>query len=379
MLNISKYIYASIDSNRNQHLLPEAELVPMGNTVAEKKKVDKLAKSNNTLMEIENIPVPGFTLYKNDKKNYGSIDSTWLVIDPRGFLSRITSKNLEEILSVTGITEGLIQEKCVWARDNSQTKLKLIPISSPDYIEAEDNTKLIEGRVDIKTVQLGDTVLLQNGLKGKYLGVMSLYGAINDGSYRAVYEYQSFLKRQVIEVEPNKFFYQTDAKVLKVVDRTDTPMSKDESIDYVNSAIKTNTTFFTSHTDMNGRYYGTYGMIRFASLDAVKIIDLQLEEINNLQATALFFDSLEDSDIGMLILESQAGKRYIIDFPNKFSPHQPSIQKFDVAEVESVANGRLTLLERRKAYLQVNTKTYGLDSFKKYYKIKKCVKNNYYV
>ena len=84
--------------------------------------------------------MPGFTLYKTGRKNWGSADQTWLVIDPRGFLVRITNVNLEEILHVTGITEGLIQEKCVWARENSQTKMTLVPVTSPDYIEATKNT-----------------------------------------------------------------------------------------------------------------------------------------------------------------------------------------------------------------------------------------------
>ena len=69
----------------------------------------------------DNIPLPGFTLSENNRKNWGSKDETWLIVDPRGFFARISNDNLNDILHVTGITEGLIQEKCVWAREDSKS------------------------------------------------------------------------------------------------------------------------------------------------------------------------------------------------------------------------------------------------------------------
>ena len=126
MLNIARQIQAGWDQGSSTEL-PEAEIVPIGNTTNEKRKLQGLTNRKNILKEYENIPLPGFTLLKTERKSWGSLDQTWLVIDPRGFLSRITPNNLEKILHVTGITEGLIQEKCVWAREDSQTKMVQTP------------------------------------------------------------------------------------------------------------------------------------------------------------------------------------------------------------------------------------------------------------
>ena len=158
-------------------------------------------------------------------------------------------------------------------------------------------------------------------------------------------------------------------------------MTSDEGIKYVNDAIQLGPTFFTSNVKdvPSGRYYSTYGMIKFASHDAVRTANIELEEVDNLGATALFFDALAENDIGMLLLESQAGKRYIIDFPSKTSKTQPSIQSMHVAEVLDIVEDKIVLKSLRRSYNQVNTKAYSLDYFAKYYKIKKTVKNNYYV
>ena len=123
MLNIARNIYFGYDSAKGKYELPEAEVIPYGESANEKRKLENITKKYPTLIDHENIPLPGFTLHKTDRKNWGSIDQTWLVIDPRGFLVRISSQNLEKILHVTGITEGLIQEKCVWARENTETKI----------------------------------------------------------------------------------------------------------------------------------------------------------------------------------------------------------------------------------------------------------------
>lgn len=130
MLNISRQIYSGWNT-ASANELPEAEIIPFGKSSNEKKRLETFTKRYPVLNEYENIPLPGFTLYKSNRKNYGSADPTWLIIDPRGFMVRITNDNLEDILHVTGITEGLIQQKCVWAREDSQTKMILVPISSP--------------------------------------------------------------------------------------------------------------------------------------------------------------------------------------------------------------------------------------------------------
>ena len=219
MLNISKQIYAGWPTYGTV-LLPEAEVTPIGDSPQEKKKLEKFVARNPNIKEYDNIPLPGFTLFDVSKKTWTAADSTWQVIDPRGFTTRISQKNMSNILTVTGITEGLIQQKCVWAREDSQSVMELIPVSSSDYIEAVENTELIESKVDLANVEIGDTVLLQNKLRGTYLGVHSLYAAMDKTSMKSDFKVQVGLRKQVIEVSKGQFHYQTDAKILKILDKT---------------------------------------------------------------------------------------------------------------------------------------------------------------
>lgn len=379
MLNIARNIYAGWDSASSTQVLPEAEIIPIGLTANEKRKIDSLTKKYSSLHEHENVPLPGFTLFKVNRKGYGSMDMSWLIIDPRGFLVRISNQNLEEILFVTGITEGLIQEKCVWARDDSATKMTLVPISSSKYIEAKQNTALIEGKVDIKEVQVGDTVLLQNGLQGTYKGVLSLYGPIHNYSVREEYKPQTLLRRQVIEVTPGKYHHQTDAKLLKVVTKTTTPSTREDSVREMNAHIAAGTSYFTQGTNMSGRHYGIQGIITHVSTHAVPKPVITFEEIDKLEATRIFYDAAATSDIGMLML-SNGSSNYILDLPyNSYSGVTTSITAFHVCELKNkVENAeKIILKSARRSYFS-STKSsvpQKLDNFTKFYKIVKHVKS----
>lgn len=387
MLNIARNIYSAYNTAGQAHKeLNEVEIVPIGDSVNEKKKLENITKKFTNLKEHENIPLPGFTLFTVGKKNYGSAES-WLIIDPRGFLVRISSANLEMILHVTGITEGLIQEKCVWARDNTETKMILVPVSSDKYIEAVKNTELIEGKVDIKDVQIGDTVLLQNKLQGTYLGTMSLYGPLNDYSSRNLYSPQVFLRRGVVEVQPGKFHYQTNPKILKVIEKADTPMSREEAVKHVNDVILLGGSYFTSGSHISGQNYGVRGEIKFASTHATPKPMMSFAEIDHLEATGLFYDGQTSTDFGMLLLEDSNGKRFLIDYPYNFnlSRNSVSVNNFGVCEVSMTSldnTEEICLKERRLSYSMYgqNFPQHGaLDKFAKFYKIVKHVKNETYV
>lgn len=381
MLNIARNLYSAWNtSGQKNSELNEAEVIPIGESANEKKKLISVTKKYTVIQEHENIPLPGFTLFKTDRKNWGSLDQTWLIIDPRGFLVRITNDNLEMILHVTGITEGLIQQKCVWAREDSQTKMILVPVSSDKYIEAVKNTELIEGKVDMKDVQIGDKVILQNKLQGKYMGVASLYGTLS--GYSKEYKPQVMIRRQIVQVAHGKYHYQTDLKILKVVKKTDTPMTREESVAEMEKDILEGTSYFTSSTDMRTGYYSSYGMVRHASIHAVPKIKLKFEEITQLEATALFYDQKDIGDCGQLMLEDGNGDKFLIDVPYPSSTHPITIQSFCVSTItEGSEDGseRINITGGRTYYGGRNLVTFGLDKFKKFYKIVKCVKSETYV
>ena len=383
MLNIARNIYSGWDSVHNFEL-PEAEIIPIGESKNEKKKLENITKKYSNLKELENIPLPGFTLFKSNKRNYGSIDQTWLIIDPRGFLVRITNDNLESILHVTGITEGLIQEKCVWAREDSQTKMILVPVSSPKYLEAVSNTELIEGKIDMKSVQIGDTVLLQNKLQGVYMGVVSMYGPVNNYSVTTEYKSQGYLRRQVIEVSPGKYHYQIDLKILKVLKKAEKLSTREESVLKMNKDIEDNISYFTSTTNMHSSYYSIYGKINHVSIHAVPKVSMYLEEIDELEATSLFLDAQAAADCGILVLENTSGK-YLIDVPYIYSTRPCSIHCFDICTIKNklellVPFEKIILNEiRRSLYNKVIPQSYNLSQFTKFYKIVKHVKKETYI
>lgn len=378
MLNLSKQIRVGWDTQAatSKYNLPEAEIIPDGETLNERKRLKTVLKKYMKVLEYDNVPLPGFTLYKIGRKTWGSSDNSWLVIDPRGFLVRISSQNLEKILHVTGITEGLIQEKCVWAREDNQTKMTLVPISSPSYAEAIRNTKLIEGRINVKDVQIGDTVITQGGFQGIYRGTLSLYGALHqDGRH---FIPQSFLRRQIIELDSKKFFYQTDIKILKVIKARDREITREESAAYLTKAANDNSIF--SSSGYFGGYFSSRGLINYVSTTAIQKPKISLIEIDREEAESIFDLSIFHNNMGNLLFEQDNGELYILVVPIHYGSRAFIYKNnFEVKEVtidpshEKISVKPIDLEDKEES------RVYSLDNFKKYYKIVKHVKNETYV
>lgn len=378
MLNISKKIIIGWNSLVSAAIsLPEASVIPVGTSAAEKKKIEKFSLLNKNIVEFNNVPLPGFTVVNVSKKTWSSGESSWLIIDPRGFTVRISSENIASIISVSGITEGLIQEKCVWARDNAGTVLSLIPVSSKDYDNAVNNTEMIETKVDMADVQIGDTVFLQNGLTGQYMGTLSLFCSVYDHT-EGRHKVRSMLRREIIEVEPGKFHYQTDTKILKVLEKTATPMTREDSAAYLNNIIKTNTNaYFTSTQNINGRYYSYGSIVKFVSIHSPAKVTLELKEIDIVEAKALFNEGVAYADSGLLVLEDALGK-YMVDYPYYSSSGRTSHSKFHVGKIIKIEDDVIILPVPK--YTSIHTKpVYSIDNFTKFYKIVKCVKKDTYI
>lgn len=381
MINISKQIYVGWNSYTGE--LPEANMIPLGDSIQEKKKLEKFVQEHITLTEYDNIPLPGFTLYTVGKKSWNSADSTWLVIDPRGFLVRITQSNMANILHVTGITEGLIQQRCVWSRDNNCSTMVLIPTSSPDYIEAVGNTELLESRVDMCDVAIGDTVLLRNKLKGTYWGVQSLYCSMDNLTARSEFKVQTMLRRQIIEITPGKFHYQTDAKILKVLTKAATTTTREDAALYLNNTIKNNVAaYFTPHNRMNSHYYGSNGKVKLVSTHAVSKVSINLVEIDLDEATSVLTECITNSDVGYLVVENIAGKQFTVDFPWWGGSIVVTQDEFYVNEIAEVKSDHIIHVPKTNQYygsFSSQKPRCTLDSFTKFYKIVKSVKSDTYV
>ncbi len=385
MLNIAKKIYVGWSTGPG---ISESEVIPFGESTNEKRKIAKAMSSWSSHKEFDNIPLPGFTLSKSSKKSWGSSDTDWLIIDPRGFLARISSKNLEQILHVTGITEGLIQQRCVWARNDSQTQMTLVPVTADNYDKVVSNTKLLDEKIKIGDVQIGDIVLLQNNITGKYMGSLTTYGRITSSYlHKGLYKPEIKLRRQIIEVEPGRYHIQVDTKILKVIDKTSMPMTKEESAKIINDEIAKENAYFTGHDNFPDpidikNYIKTHaGSIKFVSPHAVSKPKLIPKEITLGDAEVLFEKFKREKDQS-LVLEKN-GKHYIIDFPywadtatsSSFEVEE-SLTNFNSISVDDKLMGEV--INNWQRGRQPN-KTHRLDNFTKFYIITKHVKNDTYI
>jgi len=384
MLNIAKKIYVGWLSTTG---FPEATVIPSGDTTNEKKKIATFIKKYTTCKELNNTPLPGFTLLKSGRRSWSSSETTWSVIDPRGFIVTITSQNLEEILHVTGITEGLIQQRCVWAREDSQTRMTLVPVSADKYDLAVHNTKLLDDKVDMSEVQIGDTVSLQNGLNGKYMGVLSLYGriaasTINDDAL--YYKASAKLRKQVIEISPGCYYFQTDVKILSIKNKCDIPMTKEESANIINKEIEDNNAFFTGNSwfpdpHQRSTYIKTHaGEIKFVSASAVPKPALTATEVSK-DDVKKYFKKFTDEKDPSIVFERN-NKHYIIDYPywgdftlDSFELEE-SLINFDPTNVGDCLTGNPS----QNHYRHSKTK-HHIDNFTKFYIITKHVKNSTYI
>lgn len=381
MLNFSKKIYVGWSSKFLD--LPDVEITPVGTAVNEKNKVKKLTNKYQETMEYENEELPGFTLLRSESKSWSTKEVEWLVIDPRGFVCRISTQNLNNILSITGITEGLIQEKCVWARYDNETKLSLIPVNSPGYAEAVQNTILIDNKVSKSEINYGDKVLLQNGMTGRYMGTESLYGGI-DYSYSSK-EYSckvnAWCRRQIIETEKGHFYYATDLKILKVTEETKNPMTREECVKYMNDQLKNGAYFASRHDDDGKQFWSKPTTVRLISSAAISKPLLSFVEITKDEAEELYRFSCKDGDKFRLVVEDNVGK-YVIDIPYTSGNKGTYRDTFIPEPIKGIdTTGTLLTMSRgRSAFNNYGSRTAKkLDNFAKFYKIVKHVKTDSYV
>lgn len=131
-----------------------------------------------TPMTLDNIPMIGFKLGGDIRTtNYGGHDK-WRIEDPRGFELEITSGNLAQLIAYGTVEHGEILDECVWAREGSNNVL--INVNTQEYKSAIAATKIANSTTSWKNVKIGNSVVLQNGVQGQYLGKFAVM-------YRLIY------------------------------------------------------------------------------------------------------------------------------------------------------------------------------------------------
>src|SRR5690606_15734744 len=153
MINLSEEIFVAYDSIPNGKNAPNSTIVPFSNKSSEKQKIQRLdSKPKKEIFK--NRPLPGFAIGKNTYASWSTKEVLWQIVDPRGFSISIDSGNLNKIIQNTAISEGVITEKCVWARHG--LNVILLPINAPEYKEALENTEILSERIYVKDLKPGD-------------------------------------------------------------------------------------------------------------------------------------------------------------------------------------------------------------------------------
>lgn len=195
--------------------VPIGFLTPFGTNAAAKKRMataDDWAKDwNRTKLEIEaktvdNVLMTGFKI-AHSVSRYSTSNVVWRILDPRGFELEISSPNMSDLIGVTTIENGEIQERCIWARQGANNVL--LAENDPEYIQAKTNSERVEKKVSLRDLEIGNTVVLFNGTIGQYMGCfhfLSLsYGSYNRSGYGGDNE-DSPSKVEMAKT-PKHFFY----------------------------------------------------------------------------------------------------------------------------------------------------------------------------
>ena len=131
---------------------------------------------------------------------------------------------------------------------------------------------------------------------------------------------------------------------------------------------------------MTAYNYASTGKVKFVSVHAVAEVQINLVEIDALSATALYYECVNNTDLGSLIVENAAGDQFTIDFPWWGGAASIPKNEFYINKITEIGASYITRdLSKGQYYAYRDTPKYTLDNFVKYYKIVKCVKNDTYI
>jgi hypothetical protein len=263
--------------------------------------------------------------------------------------------------------------------------LELIPVTNHRYAEVLDNTKLIENKVQLLDVSIGDTVLLQHGLTGEYCGVMSLYGTMTTSIFDTTLKVHSSVKKQVIKRldVPLSYYYNKDAKILSIIKKAESVITQEESIKRLNEGLETKRGMFSDTVFTPFSHYTKN--IRFVSKHPVPKPSITLEEILKDEADGLLNHATRViTDPGIIVLENNLGIKYVLD--NSWwgsTMAQPLTNEFGVREIKLITANSIELMPHPNKGVPMNLRVYDdfktTDSFTKFYKIVKHVRKETYI
>lgn len=205
---------------------------------------------------LDNILREGFYIPEEVRRcgswNGGNV--VWRIVDPRGFELEISSNNLARIMNHTNINKGgIIEGKCIWGWDmKGGGKIVLLPEDSEPYREALVHTQARKQKVGLRDIQMGDTVQLQDGTEGIYLGKHNMlfrgYGGtqvFKDHSRVQSYQASDIKRRAAFLIKGDKLYLVAEPKISYLKEKTKQAYSLEYSVKKINEILKENIKSFT--------------------------------------------------------------------------------------------------------------------------------------
>lgn len=124
----------------------------------------------------DNIPIKG--IYIGDSvERWTTSNKLFRVADPRGFVVEVHTGNIATLLHHTTVINGVVQDECIWARENGAHVI--LPINSTPYTNAIKKIDSVQQALKLGDLAPGDRVTLFRGqevicYEYEYLGSVKL-------------------------------------------------------------------------------------------------------------------------------------------------------------------------------------------------------------
>ena len=160
---IPEKIYVGVGSGTRSVVdSPPASITAWGTDSAAQSRINTVNKYSKRNLTLANTPMTGFSLSANNYKE------EWWVIDPRGFATLVKFAHIAALMLDCTVVNGTIINPCVWARESGSNIL--LAAHTDQYRRAVLSTRFANSNIPWKTAQLGDQIVISNGLSGQYLG-----------------------------------------------------------------------------------------------------------------------------------------------------------------------------------------------------------------
>lgn len=184
------------DFNLDIDKAPLAFLTYDTHDAASKKRIDTVKNwyGSEKMCNLDNPPLSGFT-FVDVVSRYRTKNKLMRVFDPRGFIVEVSIDILLEIMQSATIKNGIIQEKCFWARKGAENIL--IPENTPLHEQYLSETVLSKAaNISTKNLKVGGLYINKDGKKYFYLGKLVLKVDKENTSSTAFTKYSDLVKNK---------------------------------------------------------------------------------------------------------------------------------------------------------------------------------------